>query len=52
VWPTGLHTLFKRLRVLMRMKVRHPVFDYLFTFIVVCNTVTLSLDSYGASDEL
>jgi len=52
VWPTGIHTLFKRLRVLMRMKVRHPVFDYLFTFIVVCNTVTLSLDSYGASDEL
>ena len=36
----------------MRMKVRHPVFDYLFTFIVVCNTVTLSLDSYGASEEL
>ena len=36
----------------MRMKVRHPVFDYLFTFIVVCNTITLSLDAYGASDEL
>lgn len=34
------------------MKVRHPLFDYLFTFIVVCNTVTLSLDAYGVSAEL
>jgi len=52
VWPTGFHTILKRLRVLIRIKVRHPIFDYLFTFIVVCNTVTLSLDSYGASSEL
>lgn len=52
MWPTGLHTFLKRLRVLMRIKVRHPLFDYLFTFIVVCNTVTLSLDAYGVSAEL
>lgn len=36
----------------MRIKVRHPLYDYLFTFIVVCNTITLSLDAYGVSDEL
>ena len=36
----------------MRIKVRHIFFDYLFTFFVVCNTITLSLDAYGISDEL
>jgi len=37
---------------MMRIKVRHPLYDYLFTFIVVCNTITLSLDAYGVSAEL
>ena len=36
----------------MRIKVRHPLYDYLFTFIVICNTITLSLDAYGVSAEL
>ena len=27
-------------------------FDYLFTYIVICNTITLSLNSYGISNQL
>ena len=52
VWPTGIYSFLKRLRVLIRMKVRHKYFSYLITFIVVCNAITLSLNSYGISDQL
>jgi len=50
VWPTGIHTLLKRIRVILRIIVRNIYFDYLFTFFVLCNTILLSLDAYGISD--
>jgi hypothetical protein len=42
----------KRIRVLLRVIVRHPLFDNFFTFVVLCNTATLALDAYGNSAEL
>lgn len=37
---------------MLRIMVRHPLFDNFFTFVVLCNTTTLALDAYGNSAEL
>lgn len=52
VWPEGLIGFLKRIRVILRVIVRHPFFDNFFTFVVLCNTTTLALDAYGNSKEL
>jgi hypothetical protein len=52
VWPEGFIGYIKRIKVLLRMIVRHSLFDNFFTFVVICNTTTLALDAYGNSDEL
>lgn len=52
VWPEGLIGYLKRFRVVLRVIVRHPLFDNFFTFVVLCNTTTLALDAYGNSAEL
>jgi len=52
VWPVGIRGIFKRARFVMRIKVRTGLFDSFMTFLVLCNTVTLALQSYNMDQAL
>lgn len=52
VWPTGLLGLKKRLRFVLRQHIKAQFFDNLMTFMVLLNTITLSLDHYGIQPEI
>jgi len=47
VWPLGCKGLIKRIRFVLRIIVKHAIFDSLMTFMVLCNTVTLALERHG-----
>jgi voltage-dependent calcium channel T type alpha-1G len=51
VWPEGYPGYSKRLRYSLRIFVKSDFYDNFFTFFVFLNTITLSLDSYGISQE-
>ena len=52
VWPEGLFGIQKRTKSITRSIVKNEFYDHFFTFFVFLNTVTLSLNSYGMSEEL
>ena len=52
VWPTGAKGIIKRIRYVLRIIVKHAVFDGLMTFMVVLNTITLASEHYDMDPEL
>ena len=52
VWPLGCKGTIKRARFVLRIIVKHAIFDSLMTFMVVCNTVTLALERHGMDQDL
>jgi hypothetical protein len=52
VWPVGIEGLVKRVRSVIRMHVKSDLYDSLFTFLVLLNTITLSLNKYGQKEEM
>ena len=52
VWPTGIAGIIKRVRYVLRIIVKHDLFDSVMTFMVILNTVTLALDHYDMDPEL
>jgi hypothetical protein len=52
VWPTGLAGLIKRVRSVIRLHVKSDGYDNFFTFLVLLNTVTLSMNKYGQPAEM
>lgn len=51
VWPQGLKGLMKRARYIVRLHVKSPMYDDFFTFVVLLNSVTMAMNSYGMSKE-
>ena len=52
VWPAGLSGIIKRIRFVLRIKVKSAIFDNGMTFAVLLNTITLSVQHYGQSEEM
>ena len=52
VWPAGMKGIIKRIRYVLRIIVKHELFDSLMTFMVVLNTVTLAADHYDMDPSL
>ena len=52
VWPYGLHGFIKKLRVFLKAFMNSPVVEHGMTVCVIGNTVILSLDYYGASQDV
>ena len=44
VWPLGIQGLYKRFRFIVRLHVKSDFYDNLFTFLVLLNTITLSMN--------
>ena len=44
--------LVKRVRFVIRLHVKSNMYDNFFTLLVLLNTVTLSLNKYGQSEEM
>jgi hypothetical protein len=51
VWPPGFHGKLKRIRFMIRQFIRNQIFDTSMTFAVLLNTIVLSIDHYGISQE-
>jgi hypothetical protein len=52
VWPQGVKGVIKRIRYVLRIIVKHALFDALMTFMVVLNTVTLASEHYDMDVDL
>lgn len=52
IWPLGLQGLMKRSRFIVRLHVKSDFYDNLFTFLVLLNTITLSLNKYPLDAEM
>ena len=52
VWPTGIIGIRKRFRVVFRLIVKSTIFDNSLTLAVLLNTIVLSLNHYGISQEM
>jgi len=52
VWPTGLHSITKRLRFVLRIKVKSAFFDNWMTFAVLLNTITLAVNHHNMDEQL
>mmetsp|Transcript_20713 Transcript_20713/g.31752 ORF Transcript_20713/g.31752 Transcript_20713/m.31752 type:complete len:131 (-) Transcript_20713:3441-3833(-) len=52
VWPSGIHGIIKRIRFVLRIKVKSGIFDNSMTFAVLLNTITLSVQHYGQTQEM
>jgi hypothetical protein len=52
VWPAGSAGVVKRMRSIVRMHVKSDFYDNFFTFLVLLNTITLSLNKYGQKAEM
>ena len=50
VWPTGLYGYYKRVNFMWRLQVKSSNYDSFFTFFVMLNTVTLSMEKYGIDE--
>ena len=44
VWPNGFKGIKKRLRFIVRLHVKSDFYDNFFTFLVLLNTITLSMN--------
>jgi len=51
VWPKGFFGYVKKFRVFLKTIIRASSFDNLLMFMVIANTVVMSLGSYGISPE-
>lgn len=51
VWPLGFFGWYKRCRSILRLLVLSNFYDGFMTFAVLLNTIVLSLDSYGLTQE-
>lgn len=49
VWPKGFFGYLKKLRCLIKMMVRHELFNSVMTFCVLLNTIVMGMDSYNMS---
>ena len=52
VWPTGVAGFIKRVRSVIRVHVKSETYDNFFTFLVLLNTITLSMNKYGQKAEM
>ena len=52
VWPTGLNSITKRMRFVLRIKVKSAFFDNFMTFAVLLNTITLAVNHHNMSKKL
>lgn len=44
--------LVKKARCLLKMMVKHSLFDSLMTFCVLLNTIVMGMDSYNMSESI
>lgn len=52
VWPKGLMGTLKKARCLLKMVVKHEMFNSFMTFCVLLNTIVMGMDSYDMSEAL
>ena len=52
VWPKGIMGYLKKARVLLKMIVKHSIFDSAMTFCVLLNTIVMGMDHYGIDEEM
>jgi hypothetical protein len=52
IWPLGISGLLKRSRFVVRLHVKSDFYDNLFTFLVLLNTITLSMNQYPLDSEM
>ena len=50
VWPKGLFGLVKKFRVLLKMIIKHSLFNNMLMAAVLANTAVMSLASYGITE--
>lgn len=51
VWPKGMPNILKKARVLLKMIVKHKLFDSAMTFAVLLNTIVMGMESYNMDPE-
>jgi hypothetical protein len=51
VWPKGYFGWVKKFRVLLKMIIKANLFNNMLMAAVLCNTVIMSLASYGITPE-
>lgn len=51
VWPKGFFGVIKRTRFIIKKFITHVIMDNVMTIAVVINTIIMTLDRYGLSDE-
>lgn len=52
VWPKGFMGFVKKARCLLKMMVKHELFNSLMTFCVLLNTIVMGMDSYNMSESI
>ncbi len=52
VWPKGATNTLKKARVLLKMIVKHSLFDNALTLCVLLNTVIMGMEKYNMDLEL
>ena len=52
VWPKGAEGYFKKVRVLIRMVVKHNLFGNLMTLMVLLNTIVMAMQRYNMPQTL
>jgi hypothetical protein len=52
VWPFGFSGLMKKARFIIRLHVKSDFYDNLFTFLVLLNTITLSMNQYPLTSQM
>lgn len=52
VWPYGWFGYLKKARCLLKMIVRHKLFDNLMTLCVLLNTIVMGMEHYNMSPEM
>jgi hypothetical protein len=52
VWPKGAEGFFKKVRVLIRMVVKHNLFGSLMTLMVLLNTIVMAMQRYNMPQTL
>jgi hypothetical protein len=52
VWPKGLYGFYKKVKAKSMVTIKSNNFDNLMNLFVLFNTIILSMNSYGMSEEL
>jgi hypothetical protein len=52
VWPKGWFNLIKKARVLLKMIVKHKIFDSAMTGCVLLNTIVMGMEHYDMTEEM